>query len=310
MFDWIPEVAKGLRSELVEVYWGLLVVVLTVAVIVEFFRIADSRIDPTDLLKRTLVSILLLWSFEYVIVIAGELTEAIVDKMGGEANLDALLEAMGERYESDAPSLFRYRDMFIYAFNLLCYALGAFGYLVMRVFSNFVYTILYVLSPLLILAYVPRQTAYITANLYKGVFNVCVWKILWFLLGTLFYELATAAGGEGWDGVFMGALMNLCIGLSMLMVPVFANSLFGTGLSATATTMIAGTAAPLNNWITGIPGRAAGGIKREFFSGLPRTRKLAGRIGGRAKTIRKRLHTARQKRKLDAIKKRAIVPKK
>ena len=309
MFHWIPKAAEQMRGELVEVYWGLLLVVVPVVIILEFLKVAEGKIDPFDVIKRTAVSVLLLWSFKDVINLAGDTTQMLIDKMGGTASLDALLEAMGKNHEARAPSLFKYREMFIYFFDLFCYAVGVFGYFVVEILSKFIYTVLYVLSPLLILAYVPRRTAHITSNLYGGIFTLCVWKVLWFLLGTLFYKFSTVTQGEGWDGVLMGALMNLCIGLSMLMVPVFANSLLGSGLSDTATRAASGATAPLAGWITRTPGRLIGATKREMFSGFPKTRQFSADVSKRAKKMKKRWRARRDEAAYEALKKRADRPK-
>ena len=192
--------------------------------------------------------------------LASMVTEAMIERMGGVSNLQVLYEEMKKSYQDTTPSLFKYREMFIYFFSWFCYAIGVFGYYVMGILTDFAYIILYILSPLMILAYVPEQTSYITKNLYKGVFNVCIWKIFWCILGYLLLKFSTAPQSGSWEGFFMSALTNLCIGISMLMVPVFVNSLFGSGLSDMAVSMSSAAAKPLTKGMAQIPQKAMQGM--------------------------------------------------
>ena len=53
MFDWPVEVAKEIRSELVELYWIFLGIITILAIIFEFFKISEKRINPNDILKES-----------------------------------------------------------------------------------------------------------------------------------------------------------------------------------------------------------------------------------------------------------------
>ena len=293
MFDWPQETAENLRVEFVEIYWVLIVIVMLICIILEFFKIAEKEINPVNVLKRATVSIILLWTFKDIMNLASLLTEGMIDRLGGMANLKTLYDSMEKSYQSDTPSLFKYREMFIYFFSWLCYAIGVFGYYVMTILINIAYTILYVLSPLLILAYVSEKTAYITSGLYKGIFNVCIWKVLWCIMGVLLLEFAGAPQTGGWDGFFMSALTNLMIGISMLMIPVFANSLFGSGLSDSVASGTAMAAKPLVGGMASIPRKIMGKMGHGAVSAFDGAKNFTQR---RFDNARKSREEGRQKR--------------
>jgi hypothetical protein len=91
----------------------------------------------------------------------------------------------------------------------------------------------------MILCYVPRTTAGIVGNLYRGLISVATWKILWTLLGSLLLKLAVNPKVAGVDDYILSMVMNLLIGLSMLLIPLFTRSLIGDGLQSAASTLAA-----------------------------------------------------------------------
>ena len=77
----------------------------------------------------------------------------------------------------------------LYAFSLIAYIIAYLGFFVAEALTQFVWVILYTVSPLMILAYVPVQTANVTSNLYKGLVKVVLWKIMWTILGALLLKM-------------------------------------------------------------------------------------------------------------------------
>ena len=85
--------------------------------------------------------------------------------------------------------------------------------------------------------YISSHTSYVTANLFKGLINVIVWKILWSILGVMLLKFAVSPEVSSWDNFFTTALVNICIGFSMLFVPFATKSLIGDGLTGAATAL-------------------------------------------------------------------------
>src|SRR5262249_45722207 len=149
--------------------------------------------------------------------------------------------------------------------------------------THFVWTILYVCSPLMILMYVSRHTAYVTMSLYKGLIQVVIWKVLWSILGVLLLKLAAQPDVSGMEDYLMAIVMNLCIGIWMLFIPLATKSLISDGMSSVASTLAmapaiaAGAAVKLG--AAKLASKAVGGVKSSaLFAAKPATNPFTGRM--------------------------------
>ncbi|MDE3270393.1 MAG: hypothetical protein OYH77_08975 [Pseudomonadota bacterium] len=234
MFDQLVGVAKDIRGEILELYWLLLAPVVLILVVLEFFKAQRDGIDVFDILKRVVVSILLLLSFEYTINIIGELGDGIVGKIDKTTDVWEVLKNLGPNYNDASSGLFDLQGHIIYTLALLSYLVAYLGFFVTEALINFVWVVLYTLSPLMILAYVAKSTANVTVNLYKGLVKVVVWKLLWTVLSVLLLKLAMEHQASDMEDYILAIIMNLCIGLSMLFIPLATRSLINDGLETAA----------------------------------------------------------------------------
>ncbi len=106
----------------------------------------------------------------------------------------------------------------------------------------------------MILCYIPENTANISKNLYKGLFTVISWKIMWSILGVMLLKLAVQPTTDDSDNIITTSIINLCIALSILLVPLFTKSLIGDGISSFA------------SGVATIPGMAALGVGKTVMS--------------------------------------------
>jgi uncharacterized membrane protein len=113
------------------------------------------------------------------------------------------------------------------------------GFFISNALIHFVWTILFICSPLMILAYVARQTEHVTMSLYKGLVQVVLWKIMWSILGVLLLKLAMNPQVTGMEDYLMSIIVNLSIGLSMLFVPIATRSLINDGMESAASAIAA-----------------------------------------------------------------------
>ena len=179
MFNGIIDVAKDIRTDLIEVYWILLVPLVTFLVAVELFKDGNEPPQGGRILKRVVISILLLISFNSVINTIGALGDGIIDSIDQLPSLSDALSKLGPTKAEMSNEWFNLREHIIYVFSLIAYMFAFLGFYIAEALTHFVWVVLYAVSPLMILAYIPPQTANITGNLYKGLIKVIIWKILW-----------------------------------------------------------------------------------------------------------------------------------
>lgn len=237
MFNNIVSVAKDIRADLIEVYWILLVPLVCLLIVVELIKDSDSPPQGGRILKRVVISILLLMTFNFVANTIGLIGDGIIEKIDQIENMQEVLKNIGPKKENLSNEWFNLREHILYAFSLIAYIIAYLGFFVAEALTQFVWIILYTISPLMILAYVPAQTANITANLYKGLVKVVVWKILWCVLGALLLKMASEPMITGMADWILAIVMNLCIGLSMLFIPVATKSLINDGLEGAASAL-------------------------------------------------------------------------
>ena len=239
MFEYLPEVCRELNANIKELYWILIVPFTLLIIILEFFKIPDRNPNVSDILKRVVISILLLISFDFVINTISMVGDGVTEKIQGITKLQDLMKHLEENYQDTEVSWLKFREAVIFVLNLLSYVIAYVGVFVANVLVHFVWSVLYVCSPLMILMYISRGTSFVTTNLYKGLINVVTWKILWSILGVMLLKLATSPAVGSWDNFLTTILVNLCIGLSMLFIPFTTKSLISDGMSSAASALAA-----------------------------------------------------------------------
>ncbi len=238
MFDQLVGVAKDIRGETLELYWLLLTPLVLLLIILEFFKYQKDSIDVFDIIRRVVISMVLLFSFEYTINALSTIGDGIVSKIDKTADVWDVLKNLGPNYQDSSSGLFDIRGHILYTLALLSYLIAYLGFFVTDALVHFVWIVLYTVSPLMILAYVAKATANVTANLYKGLVKVVIWKIMWTILGALLLKLAmTPQTGEDMEGYLVAMITNLCIGLSMLFIPIATRSLINDGLEKAASAL-------------------------------------------------------------------------
>jgi hypothetical protein len=200
--------------------------------VLEMLKGQGQSPNANEIIRRTVISILLLISFGFVVNTIAALSDGITARIDQSQNLWETIKQMGPNSQGETDGLFDIRGHVVYFFSIGAYLIAYIGFFASIALMNFVWAILYVCAPLMILCYVPPMTSGIVGNLYRGLVSVATWKILWTLLGSLLLKLAITPKNAGIDDVFLSMVMNLLIGVSMLLIPLFTKSLIGDGLQS------------------------------------------------------------------------------
>jgi hypothetical protein len=239
---------------MVTIYWMMILPMIVLLIVLEMFKTQDKTPDAGKILVRALASILMLISFKETINLIAFMGDGIAERIDGLAKMPEILQVFSDNFNREAPALYKVRELFIFLLNFLSYFLAYFGIFVTDALIHFCWSILYVCAPLMILCYIPENTANICKNLYKGLFTVISWKIMWSILGVMLLKLAVQPTTEDSENIITTSIINLCIALSILLVPLFTKSLLGDGISTFA------------SGIATIPGMAAMGVGKTVLS--------------------------------------------
>lgn len=290
MFEQLFIHAKTIHSQMVQVYWIMLPALVAFLLVLEMLKGQGQSPNANEIVRRTVISILLLISFGFVVNTIAMLSDGITARIDQTQNLWETIKHMGPNSQGESDGLFDMRGHVVYFFSIGAYLIAYIGFFASVALMNFVWAILYVCAPLMILCYIPPITAGIVGNLYRGLVSVATWKILWTLLGSLLLKLSITPKDAGIDNVFLSMVMNLLIGVSMLLIPLFTKSLIGDGLQsasaalATAPGLMATKALTL---ATKTMGKKAGASVLGFADAA--TKPLTNPITGRAKVMANRI---------------------
>lgn len=268
---------QELRGSLIDIYWLLLIPYVVFLICLEFFKLPEAQLGAGRIIKRAVISVLMLYSFEECLNVMAMISDGVTEKISGIASLKDLLTRLKDNYNSTEVSWLHVREAILYIVSLLSYIVAYLGVVVAEVLIHFVWSILYVVSPLMILMYVSDKTAGVTMNLYKGLINVLVWKVFWSILGVLLLKLAMAPEVASSDNFLTAVLMNLCIGLSMLFIPFATKSLLTTGFESAATALAAVPTAAAAGAVKLYATKFGKKAMQEPLSGFQGTRAFASR---------------------------------
>lgn len=239
MFEYLPEVCRELHAQILQIYWILIIPFCVLLIVFEFFKMPEGNPNAGEIIRRAVISMILLFSFNETMNLIAMVGDGITDKINGVKSLWDLMGELGKNYEDNSISWLKFREAIIFVLSLVSYIVAYLGVFVANVLIHYVWSVLYVCSPLMILMYISRSTSFVTSNLYKGLINVMVWKVLWSILAIMLLKLATAPQVGNWDNFLTSILINLCIGVSMLFIPFATKSLINDGMSGAASALAA-----------------------------------------------------------------------
>ena len=256
MFDSFAMVAQEVRKNFVHIYWILIVPVSLIVFLLEFFK--EESPAPGKILRRIFISIILLFSFDYCSGTIIAMTGGIAKKIDGISKLGELADILSSSIQKIDAGWFSIRKSIIYIIGILSYMIAYVGVFAVQAVIQFSWTLLYICSPFMILAYISPKTSMATGSLYRGLINISLWNIMASILGVLLLEFAKSSHTSQEDFLTI-IIVNLCIAFSLLLIPFTVKSLVGDGFSNIASGMAAA------------PGLAVAGGLKKISKGLVRT---------------------------------------
>lgn len=246
-FAALSPLMKDLHSQAVSMFYLLLPMFFSLAVLIQWFREPRGAVDFVSLLKRSLVSVLLLVAFPEITQAILAITGGIAEKIDSVRNLDrfmAIAEMKVENYSLSPQSLLLgFNDLFLATLTFLSFlVMYVARYLTLAMFQFF-WLFLVATAPLLLLFNLFEATQQVTANLFKGLIEVACWKIVWAILGVM---LASLSFGEMYkvEGSYVTVIvMNFVIAIAMIATPLIVRSLVNSGAHAASPMLAASTVA-------------------------------------------------------------------
>lgn len=252
---WISTEARSIHDFFVSIFYLLAGLLLALGVLLEYFKLPLGGTPAfPQLLGRTLVAAILLVAYPEISNAVAAVADSVADKLGGFNNIHIVLEKAGETLKKHSWSWTSIGDTLIWIVTYLAYF-----FLFVTVFffdAAVIYcmALLYIFSPVLIVFYILPQTAVLTGGLFRSLFEIAAWKIVWSVLATLLWSSALNNFNQPETlGNFVVQLaLTLMLTYSILKTPIVVKSLISGAISSVAAqaagyaalTMTAGAASP------------------------------------------------------------------
>lgn len=264
--SWLAQEAKSIHGIFESMFYGLATILLLLGVITEYFKIPIGGMAFTpSLVGRLLVATLLLHSYPEITNTLSSITDALASKIGDFNNFSLVTSRMNDKIREFSWSWTSVKDSIIMLLSFATFFLLYISVFITNAGVIFVWTILYVFSPLLIVFFILPSTAGVTKALFRSLIEVCLWKIVWVTLAALLWSTALSDMNKADINFLTVISFNLILAISLLATPMVVSSLTSKGLSSMASSAL-GTAASMAAFSPGI--LAKKGITKSISSSV------------------------------------------
>jgi len=246
-----------LHQDFVVLYYELLPVFFALALVIDWFRNPAGSPDFLETIKRAVISTLLIAAYPQISNAILAITGGIADRISDLSGIDTFIQMASEKAKSYPHSpiniLMGLNDFVLAVISFASYVIVYFARYIIVAVYHFMFILLSILSPLLILFTLFRGTVQITANLFKSLIEVASYKIVWAVMSAMITSLSFGKAYTADGGYLTVIVLNFVIAIALLCTPMIVHSIVGSGLSAVGQTLTTATAAAL----AGAPSKVA-----------------------------------------------------
>ena len=239
-FTWLAVEARSIHGLFHGIFYSLVTMLLLVGVFLEYFKFSLGEMPSFGVLVgRAFIAAIMLFSFSEFINTLALVTDSLADQIGDLNKFKLVLARMGEQLDKLSWSWTSVKQMVIVSLSFLTFFILYISVYLTDALYLYSWTLLYIFSPILIAFYVLPITAGATKALYKSLFVVAAWKVVWSVLATLLWSAALIDLNKlGEEASFLTIVVfNIMLAVSLLFTPVIVNALMSAGISGIAPRM-------------------------------------------------------------------------
>lgn len=233
---WISSEAKTLHAFFVSIFYSIMVILILIGVLIEYFKMPIGGVPAfSQLIGRALIAGILLAAYPEISNMIAAVADSVADKIGNLNNFHHVLESAGAALKEHSWSWTSIGDTLL---SVVSYAAYLILYITVFFFNAaivYCLVLLYIFSPIMIAFYVLPQTASMTSGLFRTLFEVATWKIVWAVLGTLLWSTALNNFKNSGQGNFITLLaLTMMLAFSIILTPIVVRNLISGSLSSIA----------------------------------------------------------------------------
>lgn len=267
-FAALGSVAFKVHMEMRNMYYLLLPVFFMASVAMVWIQNPVGGPEFLDKIKRAFMATLLLAGFSEITDAMLFLTNGIADKIDTMSGLEAVMQMASEKASSYTVSpmtpILAFDDLIMAALSYCSYAILYCARFIMVAIYHFSWAFLSIMAPILLLFHV--FTSQITVNLFKSMFEIASWKVVWSVLSVVLKALPFGTWYAMEGNYLTIVVLNFVVAICMVGTPLVIRSLVGSGFTAMASGLTGVTAAVM----LAAPAKAlafkkmAGGVAGDF----------------------------------------------
>lgn len=237
---WLTNEARELHGIFLHLFYGLMTTFLLLGVFVEYFKWPLGQVPAFSVLVgRAVVAAILLHSYSEFTNNLADVTDAVAGRVGEFHKIDLVITRLGEELDTMSASWVSVKQTVSMAICYLSFFTLYFSKYVAEGIFMFTWILCYVFSPVLIAFFILPSTAGATRGLFRTLFEVSCWKIVWSVLATLLWSSALGSLNDpGAELSFVSVIcLNLCLAGSLLLTPWVVHSLSSSGLAGFTKTL-------------------------------------------------------------------------
>jgi hypothetical protein len=228
-YDKLLPVAKSLYAHTSYLSWQMLLPLFLLSIAIGYST--DLGITGSILvrLKRLFIVALLLVAFpaiaEFVQILGTEIARGIDDMTGIDMVFDAASKK-ADTWSFDLNGILNMgSDLLLGALALCSFLILMLARYLLLAFQHFYWLLMVVLAPFMILASLFESASGVTKSLFKNMFQIAAWPIIWSILSAFLKTIPFASIYATEGGLLTVVTLNLIIAVALLFSPFIVSQL-------------------------------------------------------------------------------------
>lgn len=244
-FAALGSVAFKVHNEMRDIYYMLLPVFFMASVVIVWLQNPAGSPEFIDKVKRAFVATLLLAGFAEITDAMLFITSGIAERIDNMSGLDSFLQMAGEKAQSYPRSsmslVLAFDDLMMAVLSYCSFAILYCARYIMVAVYHFSWIFLSIMAPILLLFHL--FSSQVTVNLFRSMFEIASWKVVWSVLSVMIKALPFGTW-YAMDGNYLTiTVMNFVIAICMVGTPLVVHSLFSGSFTSMAGGLSGATAA-------------------------------------------------------------------
>lgn len=228
-YDKLLPVARALYEHTSAISWQMLLPLFLLSIAMGYSTDLGISGSIVVRLKRLFLVVLLLVAFpsiaEFLQIIGTEIAKSIDDMTGIDAVLDAASKK-AETWSFDLNGILNFgADLLLGALALMSFLTLMMARYLLLAFQHFYWLLMIVLAPFMILASLFESSAGVTKSLFKNMFQIAAWPIIWSILSAFLKAIPFASIYATDGGLLTVVTLNLIIAIALLLSPFIVSQL-------------------------------------------------------------------------------------